>query len=120
MCGCFWLIKILSFVEEVKQGGAKKGGKEDKIASKKEEKKDKEGKKSRGTPGKVVGVEMRGGGDSVPLSVGDSVIHAEVVYPEFELISNPSERGSAAGRCILKQYEQCPDLYPFFPWSIPD
>ncbi|XP_053850418.1 MYCBP-associated protein isoform X2 [Vidua macroura] len=38
--------------EEVKQGGAKKGGKEDKIATKKEEKKDKEGKKSRGTSGK--------------------------------------------------------------------
>ncbi|XP_063032159.1 MYCBP-associated protein [Melospiza melodia melodia] len=38
--------------EEVKQGGAKKGGKEDKIATKKEEKKDKEGKKSRATSGK--------------------------------------------------------------------
>ncbi|OWK57670.1 MYCBP-associated protein [Lonchura striata] len=39
--------------EEVKQGGTKKGGKEDKIASKKEEKMDKEGKKSRGTSGKA-------------------------------------------------------------------
>nr|XP_041575881.1 MYCBP-associated protein isoform X2 [Taeniopygia guttata] len=38
--------------EEVKQGGGKKGGKEDKIASKKEEKMDKEGKKCRGTSGK--------------------------------------------------------------------
>uniref|UniRef100_A0A8C3P3T8 MYCBP associated protein n=1 Tax=Cyanoderma ruficeps TaxID=181631 RepID=A0A8C3P3T8_9PASS len=38
--------------EEVKQGEAKQGGKEDKIATKKEEKKDKDGKKSRGTPGK--------------------------------------------------------------------
>ncbi|RLV99277.1 hypothetical protein DV515_00009905 [Chloebia gouldiae] len=38
--------------EEVKQGGAKKGGKEEKIASKKEEKMDKEGKKSRRTSGK--------------------------------------------------------------------
>ncbi|XP_023794444.1 MYCBP-associated protein isoform X2 [Cyanistes caeruleus] len=38
--------------EEVKQGGANKGGKEDKIITKKEEKKDKEGKKSRGTSGK--------------------------------------------------------------------
>ncbi|XP_041265279.1 MYCBP-associated protein isoform X3 [Onychostruthus taczanowskii] len=38
--------------EEVKQGGAKKGGREDKIFAKKEEKKDKEGKKSRGTSGK--------------------------------------------------------------------
>uniref|UniRef100_A0A8C5IR61 MYCBP associated protein n=1 Tax=Junco hyemalis TaxID=40217 RepID=A0A8C5IR61_JUNHY len=62
MCGCFWLIEILSFVEEVKQGGAKKGGKEDKIATKKEEKKDKEGKKSRATAGKekAVGVGMPG------------------------------------------------------------
>lgn len=62
MCGCFWLIEILSFVEEVKQGGAKKGGKEDKIATKKEEKKDKEGKKSRGPSGKekAVGVGMPG------------------------------------------------------------
>uniref|UniRef100_A0A8C9NR51 MYCBP associated protein n=1 Tax=Serinus canaria TaxID=9135 RepID=A0A8C9NR51_SERCA len=62
MCGCFWLIEILSFVEEVKKGGAKKGGKEDKIATKKEEKKDKEGKKSRGPSGKekAVGVGMPG------------------------------------------------------------
>ncbi|XP_062362076.1 MYCBP-associated protein [Cinclus cinclus] len=41
--------------EGVKQGGVKKGGKEDKIATKKEEKKDKEGKKSRGTSGKEKG-----------------------------------------------------------------
>lgn len=62
MCGCFWLTEILSFVEEVKQEGAKKGGKEDKIATKKEEKKDKEGKKSRGPSGKekAVGVGMPG------------------------------------------------------------
>lgn len=59
MCGCFWLIEILSFVEEVKQGRAKRG-KEDKIATKKEEKKDKEGKKSRGSSGKSVGVGMLG------------------------------------------------------------
>ncbi|XP_027547137.1 MYCBP-associated protein isoform X1 [Neopelma chrysocephalum] len=39
-------------MEEVKQGGEKKGGKEDKTATKKEEKKDKERKKSRATPGK--------------------------------------------------------------------
>ncbi|XP_016158310.1 PREDICTED: MYCBP-associated protein [Ficedula albicollis] len=38
--------------EGVKQGGAKKGGKEDKTATKKEEKKDKESKKSRLTSGK--------------------------------------------------------------------
>ncbi|XP_038012741.1 MYCBP-associated protein isoform X2 [Motacilla alba alba] len=47
---CFF--KQRSLQEEVKQGGAKKGGKEDKIPTKKEEKKDKEGKKSRGTSGK--------------------------------------------------------------------
>ena len=60
MCGCFWLIEILSFVEEVEQGGAKKGGKEDKTATKREEKKEKEGKKSRGSSGKSVGAGMLG------------------------------------------------------------
>ncbi|XP_071308958.1 MYCBP-associated protein isoform X2 [Agelaius tricolor] len=50
--------------EEVKQGGAKKGGKEDKIATKKEEKKDKEGKKSRGTSGKEKAV-VKGGVESI-------------------------------------------------------
>ncbi|XP_039937842.1 radical S-adenosyl methionine domain-containing protein 1, mitochondrial isoform X2 [Hirundo rustica] len=43
---------VLEETEEVKQGEAKKRGKEDKIATKKEEKKDKEGKKSRGISGK--------------------------------------------------------------------
>lgn len=57
MCGCFWSIEILSFVEGTKQRGAKRG-KEDKIATKKEEKKDKEGRKSKGTSGKGVGVGM--------------------------------------------------------------
>ncbi|XP_030915823.1 MYCBP-associated protein [Geospiza fortis] len=50
--------------EEVKQGGAKKGGKEDKIATKKEEKKDKDSKKSRGTSGKEKAV-MKGGVESI-------------------------------------------------------
>ncbi|NXI17436.1 MYBPP protein, partial [Irena cyanogastra] len=48
------VIKKDIYVEAVPEetGRAKKGGKEDKIATKKEEKKDKEGKKSRGTSGK--------------------------------------------------------------------
>lgn len=46
--------------------------------------------------------------------------HPEVVYPEFKLMSNPVKEVAAAGRCILQQSEQCPDLCPFFPWSVPD
>ncbi|XP_050837511.1 MYCBP-associated protein isoform X2 [Serinus canaria] len=55
---------VLEETEEVKKGGAKKGGKEDKIATKKEEKKDKEGKKSRGPSGKEKAV-MKGRAETI-------------------------------------------------------
>ncbi|NWQ58843.1 MYBPP protein, partial [Neopipo cinnamomea] len=50
----YGLLKKDTYADVVPEetGGEKKGGKEDKIATKKEEKKDKEGKKSRATPGK--------------------------------------------------------------------
>ncbi|NXK32978.1 MYBPP protein, partial [Piprites chloris] len=58
----YGLLKKDTYADVVPEetGGEKKGGKEDKIATKKEEKKDKEGKKSRATPGKVVCVGMPG------------------------------------------------------------
>lgn len=109
MCGCSWLIEILSFVEEVKQGRTKRG-KEDKIATKKEEKKDKEGKKSRGSSGKSVGVGMLG----EPWVLGNSVIHPEVAYPEFKLISNPVKEVLLLGGASCSSLSSVLTYVPFF------